>query len=74
MKDYTLISTYWSEDKSKRAEIHKDDEGLSVRLYNNDSLKEVRNLNNYSIHYAEDCAENFVMGYGSFGNKMQLNE
>lgn len=73
MKTYSLISTYWSDDKSKRAEIHKDDSGLSVYLYNYDSLLEVRNLNNFSIHYAEDCAENFVMGYGSFDNKLQLN-
>lgn len=73
MKSYSLVSTYWSDDKSKRAEIHKDDNGLSVHLYNHDSLQEVRNLNNFSIHYAEDCAENFVMGHGSFGNKIQLN-
>jgi len=73
MKSYSLVSTYWSDDKSKRAEIHKDDSGLSVHLYNHDSLQEVRNLNNFSIHYAEDCAENFVMGHGSFGNKIQLN-
>ena len=73
MKDYTLISTYWSDDKTKRAEIHKDDEGLSVRLYDHESLQNVRNLNNFSIHYAEDCAENFVMGYGSFADKIQLN-
>jgi len=73
MKSYSLVRTYWSDDKSKRAEIHKDDSGLSVHLYNHDSLQEVRNLNNFSIHYAEDCAENFVMGHGSFGNKIQLN-
>ncbi|WP_445947475.1 hypothetical protein [Shewanella sp.] len=71
MKDYTLISTYWSDDKTKRAEIHKGDEGLSVRLYDHESLQNVRNLNNFSIHYAEDCAENFVMGIGS--SKIQLN-
>lgn len=72
MNTYTLVSTFWSDNKIRRAEIHKDpEEGLSVHLYDHDQLKEVRHLNNYSIHYAEDCAENYVMGI--FNAKVQLN-
>lgn len=63
MKPTTLVSTYWSDDKVKHAEVHHDPEdGLSVYLYQNDKLMEKRYLHNYSIHYAEDCAENYVMG------------
>ena len=31
-----------------------------------DGYSELRSMSNHSERYAEDCAENFVMGYGEF--------
>jgi len=31
-----------------------------------DGYSELRSMSNHSEQYAEDCAENFVMGYGEF--------
>ena len=31
-----------------------------------DGYSEIRSMSNHSERYAEDCAENFVMGYGEF--------
>lgn len=74
MNQATLVKTYWSDDRTKRAEIHKDPEdGLSVRLFSNDGLTETHNLNNYSIRYAEDYAEDYVLGDIVRQPKTQLN-
>ena len=32
-----------------------------------DGRSEIRGMKIHSERYAEDCAENFVMGYGEFG-------
>jgi len=32
-----------------------------------DGYSEIRSMSRHSERYAEDCAENFVMGYGEFG-------
>jgi len=32
-----------------------------------DGYSELRSMSRQSERYAEDCAENFVMGYGEFG-------
>ena len=32
-----------------------------------DGYSELRSMSRHSERYAEDCAENFVMGYGEFG-------
>lgn len=66
-----IVGTY-SKD-NRRADIHNEGKGLSVYLYENDVFLEVRELKNYSIHYAESLAENFVEHVGSFyGNPKQL--
>ena len=31
-----------------------------------DGYSEIRSMSRHSERYAEDCAENFVMGYGEF--------
>lgn len=45
---------------NRRAEIYREEEGLTIYLFENNILQEKRELKNYSIHYAEDCAENYV--------------
>ena len=47
--------------QSRRALIYKDDsDNLNVELWEDQKLREVRNLREHNIHYAEDCAENWV--------------
>lgn len=61
-----IVSTYTQ--GNRRAEIHNEGHGLIVRLYENNVLLDARDLQNYSIHYAESLAENFVEHIGEFYN------
>lgn len=59
-----IVSTF--ESNNRRAVICSEDNGLVVRLYENGVMVGVRDLHNYSIHYAESLAENFVEFIGEF--------
>lgn len=59
-----IVSSY--SKGNRRADIHNEGKGLSVYLYENNTFLELRELKNYSIHYAESLAENFVEHVGSF--------
>ena len=56
------LHEYWSEDKNRKASVHKNDQGFYVKLSEGGFLREVRRLYSHSEQYAEDCAENFVLG------------
>ena len=58
------LSTYWGDEqfKDRRAMVMKNEQGY-YELYKSDNLIETRPLYEHSERYAEDCAENFVMGY-----------
>ena len=56
------LHEYWSDDKNRKASVHKNDQGFYVKLSEGGYLREVRRLYNHSEQYAEDCAENFVLG------------
>jgi len=59
------ISTYWGSDEyaDRRAEVlHDKEAGFYVEMYYKDELIETRPLYEHSERYAEDCAENYVMG------------
>tara|TARA_Y100000114_G_C11610072_1_gene254665 strand:+ start:294 stop:500 length:207 start_codon:yes stop_codon:yes gene_type:complete len=58
------ISTYWGSEKyeKRRAEVMKDENGFYVDMYFDGELVESRPLYDHSERYAEDCAENYVMG------------
>ena len=56
------LHEYWSDDKNRRASVHKNQQGFYVKLFEGGFLREVRRLYNHSEQYAEDCAENFVLG------------
>ena len=63
------LSTYLGSDEysDRIAKVLWDAEGQ--RFYVDmkmEGLTELRNLGQHSESYAEDCAENFVMGYGEF--------
>ena len=59
-----IISTYWGdgEYKDRIAHVGKNEEGFYVTMYLQDGLVEKRPLYEHSERYAEDCAENYVMG------------
>ncbi len=58
-----LLSEYWSDlDKSKRAEVHKDDGDFYVKFYENDELIRTESYVDKSQSWAEAAAENYTMG------------
>lgn len=56
------LHEYWSDDENRKASVHKNDQGFYVKLSEGGYLREVRRLYNHNEQYAEDCAENFVLG------------
>ena len=61
-KDMTwIVLSEYSKD-GRDAKIYDTDEGYVVELMEDSKPVEVRNLTNYSLRYAEDCAENWVEG------------
>lgn len=57
-----VLSAYFSDDRTKEAQVKKDFDGFYVELLENGIVKEKRILHGRSLQYAEDCAENFVLG------------
>ena len=55
-----VISEYMQDDR--KAVIRKTDKGFEVDLIINKQIKEVREVHDHSESYAEDVAENFVLG------------
>lgn len=58
------LSTYWGDDKysNRRAEVCRDDKGFFVQFFKDDQFIEFRTLYDHSERYAEDAAENWVIG------------
>jgi len=58
------ISTYWGDDTfaDRKAIVMKNNEGFYVEFYKNEEVVERRTVYEHSENYAEDTAENFVMG------------
>lgn len=61
-KDKNSISTYKSEDGTRVAEVRLGEYGYYVEFYLNDNWVEVVDVRAHSSHYAEDVAENYVLG------------
>ena len=64
------LSTYIGSDQydDRIAKVLWDDKKKEyyVDMYK-EGFSELRSMSRHSERYAEDCAENFVMGYGEFG-------
>jgi len=62
-KNYEL-STYWGDEEyhDRKANVMRDENGFYVELYKGEELIEVRTLYDHSEIYAENAAENYVMG------------
>ena len=58
------IRTYWGDDEyaNRKAIVMKNGEGFYVEFYKDDKIVERRTVYEHSESYAEDTAENFVMG------------
>lgn len=58
------VSTYWGDEEysDRMANVMLNEMGFYVDMYENDSLVESRPLYEHSEIYAENAAENFVMG------------
>ena len=58
------LHDYWGSDEysDRRAEVMKNVHGFYVKMYKDDILVQTRDLYEHSERYAEDCAENYVMG------------
>jgi hypothetical protein len=55
------------DNRSKSAIVWKDKNGYWVDLYYDIHPCKLINVNEHSLRYAEDAAENWVMGYSDFG-------
>ena len=56
------LHVFMDEERDRKASVHKNEQGFYVKLFEGGFLREVRRLYNHSEQYAEDCAENFVLG------------
>ena len=66
---HAIINGFYEGNGSRRALIYKDDSGQHhVELWEDSKLREVRDLSERSIHYAEECAENWVTSVIRKGN------
>jgi hypothetical protein len=66
---YKELSTYTGSDNysDRTAKVLWDD--VQKKYYvdmNKSGFSEIRTMDIHNKTYAEDCAENFVMGYGEF--------
>ena len=57
-----LLHQYWSDDKSKKAEVYVTDSGYGCRYYEDHMWKKDIVYKNHSESYAESAAENYVLG------------
>ena len=64
------LSVYQGSEKysDRTAKVLWDDERKEYFVdMKKDGFSAIRGMKIHSERYAEDCAENFVMGYGEFG-------
>jgi hypothetical protein len=64
MSDKVILSEYHGhkETASRSATVIKEKQGLAVELYEFEHMVEKRPLHSHSEQYAENAAENYVMG------------
>ena len=59
-----VISTYWGDGEysDRRAEVCKNNRGYFVQFFTDNVLIDYREVYAHSERYAEDAAENWVIG------------
>ena len=75
MKEKPITTFFGSEDKyiTRKAEVSTDDIHFIVRLYEKQNIVWTELVSDKSIHWAEDIAENWVMGVGKFKDGICTN-
>tara|TARA_R100001443_G_scaffold116813_1_gene138610 strand:- start:1254 stop:1703 length:450 start_codon:yes stop_codon:yes gene_type:complete len=70
-KYYTILHEYYGDDEhdNRKAIIFKNDNTYGVVMIKDGKIIEERLLKGHSEEYAENCAENFVMGIIYRGDK-----
>ena len=58
------LHTFYGTDKysDRKAVVFKDDIGFIVYMIQDSAIIEERTISGHSEQYAEDCAENWVLG------------
>lgn len=56
------ISTHSSRDGGRKAEVCLSEDGYFVEFFEGDVQVDVVDVRAHSVHYAEDVAENYVLG------------
>ena len=63
MADKIEISTYWSDDQTKKAVVyHIPSDGYEVDYFLNEAFILSQKYDGRSLQYHEDAAENYVLG------------
>ena len=57
-----IINTFYSDDLKRRARVVRGFECFYVDFYLDDVIIDSRRLSDCTLRYAEDTAENFVLG------------
>ena len=75
--DMEELSVYFGDGNHKGRRAHvmwcPDKKGYFVEMLHASGHYELRNMGPHSESYAEDCAENFVMGWGEFTDEYILS-
>lgn len=69
MKEFHISEFYGRTDsqyRHRRAIVSRDEHHFIVRMYDKDKVVNTELLENHSLAYAEDAAENWVEGVGKF--------
>jgi hypothetical protein len=56
------IAKFWSDDRTKSAQVVLVDGVPRIKMYEREKLVRQEDFPNNSIYYAEDAAENYVLG------------
>ena len=56
------VTKFWSDDQTKIAEVVLADGVPRIKMYKNDKLVGCEDFPNNTLQYAEDAAENYVLG------------
>lgn len=67
-----ILSEYHGHEATagRSATVIKEKGGLAVELYEFEHMVEKRPVHNHSEAYAENCAENYVLGVFDVGSKV----
>ena len=58
-----ILSEFISDDRERTATVlYANETSFCIEMYEHKDIKERRYIDNHSLQYCEDCAENWVNG------------